>query len=213
MQTPPANPTTALASPTLVARASHHYRDYRAKRLLMAIMLIAGGLWFGYDGFIAWPRENARIEQLGKDIETARRANDEPAVRRLDAQRGNLKLHSDMDLLIQKVLCLSLPARGLAVIAWSLHNSRGAYRLAENVLTVPGHPPVPLDAITSIDKTDWDRKGIAYLHYELPGPTPATGRLCLDDFIYQREVVAAIFKHVQRVTGTEDTPAPDSHPA
>jgi hypothetical protein len=205
MQTDPA--------PTIVARPSHHYRDYRAKRLLMTIMLVAGGLWFGYDGFVAWPRENARIAQLGSDIETARRAGDESTVRRLDAERSNLKLHSDMDLLIQKVLCFSLPAMGLAVLAWSLHNSRGAYHLADNVLTVPGHPPVPLDAITSIDKTDWDRKGIAYLHYELAAPTAAKGRVCLDDFIYQREPTDAIFKHILRATGTEDTPAPEVNPA
>jgi hypothetical protein len=197
------------SAPTIVARPSHHYRDYRAKRLYMAIMLIAGGLWFGYDGFIAWPRENARIAQLGKDIETARRADDEATVRRLDAEHSALKQHSEMDLLIQKILCFSLPALGIAVFAWSFYQSRGTYHLVDNVLSVPGHPPVPLDAITSIDKTDWERKGIAYLHYELPGPG-AKGRLTLDDFVYERDPTDAIFKHVQRATGVEDTPAAEA---
>jgi hypothetical protein len=117
-----------------------------------------------------------------------------------------------MDLLIQKILCFSLPAIGLAVFAWSFYKSRGSYHLAGNVLTVPGHPPVPLDAITSIDKTDWDRKGIAYLHYELPGPTPVKGRLTLDDFVYERDPTDKIFKHVQRATGVEDDPTPAPTP-
>lgn len=205
MQTDPA--------PTIVAPPSHHYRDYRAKRVLMTIMLVAGGLWFAYDGYIGWPRENARIEQLKKDVEVARRANDEAKVRQLDVQLGKLEYRNDTSINTQKYLAIGLPLLGIAIFAWSFYQSRGTYRLADNVLTVPGHPPVPLDAITSIDKTDWDRKGIAYLHYELPGPTPVKGRLCLDDFVYQREPVAAIFKHIQRVTGTEDTPAPETTPA
>jgi hypothetical protein len=208
----PGAPAADSANPTIVARASHHWRDYRAKRLLMTVMLIAGGLWFGYDGFVAWPRQNARIEQLGKDLETARRANDEPTVRRLDAERSGLKLYTPLDIMIQKLLCFSLPVLGIAIFAWSFHQSRGAYRLADNVLTVPGHPPVPLDAITAIDKTDWDRKGIAYLNYELPSSPPAKGRLCLDDFVYERDPTDAIFKHVQRVTGTEEAKADATHP-
>lgn len=205
MQTDPA--------PTIVARPSHHYRDYRAKRVLMTVMLIAGGLWFAYDGYIGWPRENARIEQLKKDVEVARRANDEAKVRQLDVELGKLEFRNETSINTQKYLAIGLPLLGVVILAWSFYQSRGAYRLADNVLTVPGHPPVPLDAITSIDKTDWDRKGIAYLHYELPGPTPAKGRVCLDDFVYQREPVAAIFKHIQRATGTDETPAPETTPA
>jgi hypothetical protein len=197
------------SAPTIVARPSHHYRDYRAKRLYMTIMLIAGGLWFAYDGYIAWPRENARIEQLKKDVEVARRANDEAKVRQLDVQLGKLEFRNDTSINTQKYLAIALPLLGLAVFAWSFYQSRGTYHLADNVLTVPGHPPVPLDAITSIDKTDWERKGIAYLHYELPGPG-AKGRLTLDDFVYERDPTDAIFKHVQRATGVEDTPAAEA---
>src|SRR4051812_35339422 len=158
-------PPKAPSHPPLVAKAS---REYRIKRLIIVLMLIGMGLWFGYDGFINWPRENARIDQIKtKDLEAARKANDEAKVHQLEAELITLKLHSGTDLSWQKWLAIILPPIGLIVLAWSLYNSRGAYRLADNILNIPGHPPIPLDAIRSIDKTDWNRKGIAYINYQL----------------------------------------------
>ena len=167
-------------------------------------MLIGLGLWFAYDGFVGWPKENARIDQLKADIATARKADQEPEVRRLEAELGKLSHHNDTSITIQKVLAFTLPPIGLFVLVWSFYQSRGAYRLAENTLHVPGHPPVPLDAVTSIDKPDWDRKGIAYVHYELP--TGAKGRLCLDDFVYERTPTDAIFEYVQRLAQEPQAP-------
>jgi hypothetical protein len=168
-------------------------------------MLVGMGAWFGYDGYITWPRENARIDQLNKDIETARKANDETRVSALDSERSNLKHHTDLDIFWQKALLFSLPPLGLVVLAWALYNSRGRYRLHDDILNVPGHPPVPLDTIRSIDKTDWDRKGIAYIHYELPNGNKGAARL--DDFLYQRKPTDDIFKRIEDYTGTGDSPA------
>jgi hypothetical protein len=192
----------AAAPGPLVAKAS---REYRVKRLIIVAMLVVFGLWFGYDGFINWPNENARIKAIGTEIEAARKANDEAKVKALDAERSKLKEHSDTDLMFQKVLCFTLPPLGLAVLAWSLYNSRGAYRLQDERLHVPGHPPIPLDAIRSIDKTDWDRKGIAYVNYELVNGAKGAARL--DDFIYDRVPTDAIFKRIEDYTGTGDTGA------
>ncbi|HEY7119833.1 MAG TPA: hypothetical protein VH475_24800 [Tepidisphaeraceae bacterium] len=195
----------AAQSPAIVARPSN---EYRLKRYVIVAMLIGMGAWFAWDGFVAWPRENAKIEQLRKDGDAARKANDEEKVRRIDAEIGTLKLHTQMDLNMQKVLAFLLPPLGLVVLAWSLRNSRGVYRLNDNILNVPGHPPVPLDAIRSIDKTDWDRKGIAYVNYELING--AKGSLRLDDFIYQRTPTDEIFKYIEAYTGTGDAPAADT---
>lgn len=204
---PQTQPTSdpAAPAPTIVARPSHYWRDYRAKRLALSVMLVVFGVLFAYDGFVGWPRQNERIAELGRQIEDARRKDDEPTVRRLDAERSNIKQRSDMDILMQKVLAFVLIPGGVALLAWSFYQSRGEYRLAENVLHVPGHPPVPLDAITSIDKTRWERKGIAQLDYELPGGTK--GRVTLDDFVYQQRPTDDIFAHIERYTGTVDDAA------
>ena len=200
-------PTAPAAAPPLVARAS---TEYRVKRYIIVTMLIAMGLWFGYDGYVAWPRENARIKEIATEIEAARKANDESKTKALDAERTKLKEHSNLDLTFQRVLFFALPPIGLLVLAWSLYNSRGTYRLADQILTVPGHPPIPLDMIRSIDKTDWDRKGIAYVNYELPNG--AAGAARLDDFIYERRPTDDIFKRIEDYTGTGEAPA-SSEPA
>lgn len=190
------------APASIVARPS---LEYRLKRYLIVVMLVGMGAWFGYDGFVNWPRENARIDQLKKDIEAARKANNESKVSALDAELGNLKHHSDLDIFWQRALLFSLPPAGLLVLVWALYNSRGKYRLNDEILTVPGHPPVPLDTIRSIDKTDWDRKGIAYIHYELPNGAKGAARL--DDFVYERTPTDDIFKRIEEYTGTGDSPA------
>jgi hypothetical protein len=198
-------PADTAAAPTIVARPSHYWRDYRAKRLALSVMLVVFGVLFAYDGFVAWPKQNAEIDQLGKQIEEARKNGEDRKVSELDARRSHIKLHSDMDILMQKVLAFVLIPGGVALLAWSFYQSRGQYRLAENVLHVPGHPPVPLDAITSIDKTRWERKGIAQLDYELPGG--AKGIVTLDDFVYQQRPTDDIFAYIERYTGTADDTA------
>ena len=97
----------------------------------------------------------------------------------------------------------TLPPLGLLVLGWSLYRSRGSYRLANNILQAPGHPPVPLEAIRSIDKTDWDRKGIAHVNYELANG--AKGTVTLDDFIYDRPPTDEIFRRIEVYTGTAET--------
>jgi len=196
---PPADTT---AAPTIVARPSHYWRDYRAKRLALSVMLIVFGVLFAYDGFVAWPRQNQRIAVLGREIEEYRQNGNDRKVSELDAERSHIKLRSDMDILMQKVLAFVLVPGGAGLLVWSFYQSRGQYRLAENVLHVPGHPAVPLDAITSIDKTRWERKGIAYLDYELPGG--AKGRVTLDDFVYQQRPTDDMFAYIERYTGTAD---------
>jgi hypothetical protein len=191
--------TPSDAGDALVARAS---TEYRVKRLIIVVMLVGMGGWFAYDGFINWPRENAEIEQLKKDIEVNRA--DELKRAQLEAELNKKSPHTPLSIQLQKVLAFALPPIGLVVLVWSLYRSRGAYRLNGNLLHVPGHPPFPLDAVRSIDKTDWDRKGIAYINYQLPNG--AKGAACLDDFIYERKPTDDIFKRIEDFTGTGDAP-------
>jgi hypothetical protein len=198
--------TSQSSAPTgpIIARASN---EYRLKRLVIVIMLVGSGLWFAYDGFIGWPRENQRIADLKKEQEAARTARDDAKVVHLATEIKNVNSgnpHSDTDLLMQKLLAFALPPLGLVVLVWALYYSRGVYRLQDNQLSVPGHPPIPLDAIRSIDRTDWDRKGIAWINYELPNGVSRSA--CLDDFIYQRKPTDDIFKQIELYTGTGETP-------
>ena len=158
----------------IVARAGRYYRN---TRYLFVLGMVLMGAYFAYDGWVGYPRERAKHQQ--------------------DPKTG--VPHTDMDILLQKVLGCTLPPLGLIFLGWTLHNSRGAYRLGGDVLSVPGHPDVPMDAVRALDKSLWDRKGIAFVDYEVAG---RQGTLKLDDFVYDRpptdQIVERIESHLAR---------------
>jgi hypothetical protein len=186
--------TTAQVTDEIIAQPE---TGYRWKHLIVGFAGIALGCWFAYDGWIKWPNTNQRIEQIQKDKDAAQAANDNAKVEELAKQLGSLKKHTDLDILIQKVLAFTLPAFGIFWGAWTLYETRGRYRMIGNTLEVPGHPPITYDNIRRIDKRKWDRKGVAFLHYELGAP-PQPGVLKLDDFAYERRATDEILAQIEK---------------
>jgi hypothetical protein len=199
---------TAPAAPgqDIVAKAS---TEYRVKRLLMVVLLVGWGGWSLYDGYVKYPRDNARIAELRKEIEKLPPADEQRTKKEVELRQ--IKAYTDTDIFLNRLLGWTLPPLGLAMLVFALHNSRGEYRLRGETLSVPGHPPVPLSAMDSIDRTKWDRKGIAHVNYTLLNGTK--GRLRLDDFIYEREPTDEIFKRIEVATGTGDAAAPAANRA
>jgi hypothetical protein len=170
---------TPDTTPALVVAKAGRY--YRVARYLMTLLLMGYGAWSIYDGFVSWPHwtETHPLE----------------------------KPKTDTDIMLNKVLGVVLPPMGLIILGWAIYSSRGEYRLENGVLHVPGHPPVPLESIHSINRESWDRKGIAYVDYDL-SDSPAPGRLengsksargtfKIDDFVYEREPADQIFKAIE----------------
>jgi hypothetical protein len=178
----------------------------------MCFLLIGAGLWFGYDGFVGWPEHNRKLADVKRQIDDAERAGDTSGAATARATLGGMsKEHSENDIRLQKLLAFGLPPLGIALLVWALYKSRGAYRLSGNTLSVPGHPSISLDDVRRVDKRLWDRKGIAYVDYEVQG-SPA-GRIKLDDFVYERKPTDQIFERIERyvtpasATGAEPTNA------
>jgi hypothetical protein len=160
--------------------------DYRWKRYILVAVLLGYGILSIKDGFYRYPADNQ------------------------DAIRRNLDIlpHPGFDVQLNKVLGMLLPPFSMALLAWSIYSSRGIYRYDGTTLTAPSHPPVQLNAMRKIDRGKWDRKGIAYIEYQIPG-TAKSGRIKLDDFIYQREPIDQMFAHIEAtVTPASAAPAP-----
>lgn len=184
------------AQQPFVARAGKTYRRYR---YVMFVLMVAFGGWFLYDGFVRWPEQNkawdakeAQILQLDVPGRTAEMTTTLEKLRR--EQKDMPKRHNDFDLGLQRTLGFALPPIAVALLTFWRRRSRGEYRLQNDILNVPGYPPIPLTSIESLDKTRWDRKGIAFANYKLPNGL--TGTVRLDDFIYDaypiRDMVKAI---------------------
>jgi hypothetical protein len=155
------------AAPEVIAKAGG---EYRIKRYILVVLMFLVGLWFAYDGFVNWPRE--------RELYDAAPESNRPLMK---------KPHTEMDILIQRDLAYLLVPLAPLLLVFFLYNSRGELRLSGDMLFVPGHPPVPLNRILSLDKTQWARKGIAFAHYQLEDSIK--GRIRLDDFVYQSEPV------------------------
>jgi hypothetical protein len=170
----------------IVARAGTYYRW---TRYLISIGLLIGyGSFFVKDGFFTWPQELKRAEYL-KSI----------------GSHAEVQPHSETDIRLQKILGVTMPALGLSLLIWTLYHSRGEYRLSGHTLHVPGHPPVPLESIVKMDKTLWDKKGIAVIEYALSAcegaadPALAVRALELDDFVYDRNPTDAIVERIEQI--------------
>ena len=183
---PLAEPAPAAPAPAepftgeIVARPD---RSYRLKRYILVAVIFVYGLMSVRDGFFRYPRENAA------------------------AQANDITIpHPGFDVPFNQILGCLLPPAALAFLAWSLYASRGELRFDGTTLHVPGHPPVPLSAVQSIDRSRWDRKGIAWVTYERSG-AGKPGKFKLDDFVYQRPPTDRIFETVE-ATLSGPTPTP-----
>lgn len=183
-----AQPTTEPPRGPIVARAGRYYRN---TRFIMVLILFGYGLWSIRDGFFAWPKANA---------EALERARQEAVQKGLDPDKvvdpEKVVPHPGLDVPFNKVIGVAMPPLALALLAWVLYNSRGQYLLDGQTLHVPGHPPVPFENITEIDKRLWDRKGIAYIRYDLGDGRK--GRLRLDDFVYDRDATDEIYRRIEQ---------------
>lgn len=194
---------------------------YRARPLLIALLLLAYGLWAVYDGFYHYPSDNEKYREFvefkeARDIESV----SEAPTREWEAyaEKHNLPLdyneipsmqHSSSDMMLQYVLMgiclpLGLLALGAAIrCGWlwigtdekGLHTSTGQF--------------APWSQINSIDKSRWHHKGIAVVHY-----TDQQGnarRITLDDWKYDTEPTRQMLRQVEEQLG--EPHADDEPPA
>ena len=170
------------SSNDVVARADF---QYRWRVWVFFILMFGYGLWSLRDGFFVWPRENAQWQAM--------------AAR---GQRPPQTPHNDASLLINRALGILLPALSLPLFIWLMYRSRGQYTLSSAALTAPGRPPVPLDRILALDKSRWDRKGIAVVEYQ--AQAGQTEKITLRDMVYQRSQIDEMVRRIERHLDPEE---------
>jgi hypothetical protein len=124
-----------------------------------------------------------------KELSPEKRGELEAAKKKLGARKD------DFGMMFNKVLGIALPPLSILLLWRWLNMSRGEYRLEDNVLSVPGHPPVKLTDITEIDTDLWKKKGILYVDYRAADGQEYT--LKLDDFVYEQVPTDCIYEHIK----------------
>jgi hypothetical protein len=174
-------PATAPGA-VIVAKAA---RVYRWKRYALVIFIFVYGLYSVYDGFRVYPRDNQKAIAQGLE-----------------------KLpHPGYDVQFNQVMGVALPPLALIFLCWVAYASRGRYEFDGQTLSVPGHRNVSVRQIKRIDREKWDRKGIAHLHYQIPG-NAKLAVITLDDFIYEQLPTDEIFKQISTAVTDANKVAP-----
>lgn len=174
---------------------------YRWRPGLFGLAAIVFGLWFAYDGWISYPRDNViheavqryKIEYGDRAVETyndtARREN---WPRWIDREPGKKRTGSDM--MTQRVLGMFCMFGGLlGLIAYARTFGRWIAIDDQGIVTSWGQR-ANVDQITELDLDRWDSKGIAVVHYH---EGQRRRRLVLDDWKYDRTATTAMVDRVK----------------
>ncbi|CAM3018021.1 hypothetical protein [Rariglobus hedericola] len=193
-------------------------KEWRRRMTMMALMLNGSALWFCYDGFIAWPSEEARYQQLVTLTAGSLAVDETPTdknpevVRAWTAYAAANKLpeklpkhRSEGDLSGQRTIGGILLAIGLGFVGWVLLQHRKSVRADGDIITGAGGETVHLDTIVDMDRRKWANKGIAYAIYEVDGKRR---RLCLDDHKFIG-CEAIILEAERRIAARSTPPATD----
>ncbi|MCC6679622.1 MAG: hypothetical protein IT445_01860 [Phycisphaeraceae bacterium] len=178
-------------------------RHYQVRLLIIGLLALLGGLYFLYDGMVGYPHEQAMYLEYQK----VKEANPEDYNQRwieFARERGWSQevpeYKSDMDILTQKIIAGILIPIGVLILLRLLLNRGRWIAMDEQGLTDHAGRSVAFDAITHLDETRWQRKGIAVVHYKADGQD---GRFVLDDWKFDRAAVSAMVKHLRALKGQE----------
>jgi hypothetical protein len=183
----------------IYARYGRYYRN--ARYIMVAAIFVMAG-WFAYDGWHAWPEDNRRIDEVITEIAQLQSDPDANKERLADLDRQAKDLgtkHSDLALLLQKLLAVGLPILGICYLTFVIRRSRGTFTLDNDTLHAPGHPAVHIDQIAEIDGKLWRKKGIAFLKYA--NVEGKSGTIRLDAFIYDPKPMDDLYEVIARRHG------------
>lgn len=167
---------------------------WKKQKLLLALLLMGFGAWFGFDGLVGWPKSNERWRvhqsvksEQGKweEIAKAKGWNAEPPHRQYE--RG--------DIIGQYVMGSICGAIGLVSLLYWLSQIRRSLRIDDDVVTTPSGVRVPFSAISGVGKKLWEAKGIAKVRYTLEGKQ---GEFVVDDYKFDTKPARQILEEIEK---------------
>ena len=170
---------------------------YSVRILIISLALIGGGLWFLYDGMIGYPRK----QQMYETYEQIRREHPSDWNSRWQAHAREQgwpiaelpEQYTDGQIMLQLIIGGTLVPLGVAAGVFYVR-LRGRWIVSDNEgLSTSWGERASWEAIRSLDKSRWKRKGIAVVHYDVGG---TQRRITFDDWKYD---TAAIEQMVQQI--------------
>jgi len=174
---------------------------------LIGLAALAAGGWFLYDGAVKYPRQqqmwqayNQITREHVEDPNEAAKAWEELAAANGWPTKKPVE-KTDTDILTQKIIAGITGPIGL-YFCFVFVTSRSKWVEAdEQGLATNAGQRSSYESITSVDKSRWQSKGIAVVHYSGDGQA---GRIVLDDWKFEREPIKRILQAVEERTAFGD---------
>jgi hypothetical protein len=190
-------PKTTLNSPWLIRMA------------LLIVLFLGFGIYGAYDGFVAYPAQNHHWQVYHEYLAAHEGSAEgwpeyaaEQGVPATPPEEGPpneagepTPPRAPFDFITQYIFVVIGLAVGLTGLVWLVISSRRWFAADDEALIVSGQR-IPFDKITDIDKSRWDRKGIAVVTYQQNG---GTATVTLDDWKYKG--TAPILERIERHRG------------
>jgi hypothetical protein len=192
--------------------------EYAVRWGLICLILVAGGLFFLYDGAVRYPQHNAEFATLRQQLEGYRlkpelfKAELAKAVsarwRKEHFDPDQKEIHTPGDIRTQFVMAVLFLVPGILVTVAYVRGTRRRFSADEAGLHGFLPEAVPYASILAVNRDKWDAKGIAYV-------TAATAsgekRLTLDDWKFRgmEAILAEIDAHRPELAPPKP-PAPEA---
>jgi len=191
-------------------------KEWRRRMFFMGFMIWGSSAWFAYDGYVAWPAEEQRYQQLVELTADVVEKGEEPTeknpeVKRIwrnHAEENDLKSkvpkhRSDGDLAGQRYIAGFFAIGGVFFSFWVWRQHQKSVRAEGEVITGADGETVRFDEIVDMDRSKWESKGIAYAIYERD---ERRRKLCLDDhkFMGAEAIILEAEKRLQAAYSPAD---------
>lgn len=187
-------------APIMQVQAAYQEAFFR-KFLFIALICFAYGLWCLYDGLVAYPAKLERARVYHVEMAELGDGREAAWLERTQAESWPIPIPDkpekiESDIVTQFVQIGIVLAIGIPMLLKYLL-ARGTFVAADDEAIRPSwrRDSIPFAAITKIDKTRWEAKGIAKLTY-----TTAKGErtFVMDDFKFARAEMAQIMARAER---------------
>lgn len=176
--------------------------SYLMRYLIMAAICIGGGLWFAYDGFIAWPRDLPAAEAFDQlreiqDAEERMGKWEALATENGWAKSTPKKTAEELrgDIRGQYYWMALCFVAGIPALVYYFA-SRGTWvESTPQGLKTSWGQEVDFQSVTLLNKRRWAKKGIAKAYYTQGG---AAKIFTFDDFKYEREPLGNMLRRLEQ---------------
>ena len=179
---------------------------YMIRLVVVTVITLIGGLWFSYDGFIGYPhQQKVALEYV--QFQEDGRVDQWPEHAKSQGWAVTPQMpKSNSDIWLQRLLGGVALSIGIVFGLASLRSMGRHVACDEEGISNKVYPKVPFDAITKLDKSRWQKKGIVVVQFELDGKS---GRMVLDDWKMHTENTEQILRTIEQKTGLGNPPQPD----